>query len=151
VPESDQSYPRAYLYRQIVRAKLYIDAHYADQLDVSRISQEAFFSQYHFIRLFKKTYGLTPHRYLTSVRLDAAMRRLQSGSSVTDVCFDVGFTSLGSFIGLFKRIVGCTPSAYRRLWRERQTGLASTPLKFIPGCFAEAKGWKKAISEKRTI
>ena len=60
-----ENYPKMYLYRCIVQAKLFIDNNYADRIDLSQIADEAFFSRFHFRRLFKQAYGKTPHHYLT--------------------------------------------------------------------------------------
>jgi AraC-like DNA-binding protein len=65
-------YPKVYLYRRIVQAKLFIDTHYADKIDLEHISDEAYFSKFHFIRLFKSIYGKTAHQYLTFVRIEKA-------------------------------------------------------------------------------
>ena len=105
-------YPRVYLYRRIVRAKLFIDNNYSENIDLDNIADEAFFSKFHFIRQFKKFYGKTPHQYLIVVRIEKAMELLRTDIPVSEVCYAVGFESLGSFSGLFKRIVGLTPSAY---------------------------------------
>lgn len=88
-------YPKVYLYRRIVKAKLFIDLNYADKIDVDNISDEAFFSKFHFIRLFKTIYGKTPHQYLTFVRIEKAQQILkQEGNSVSEACTSVGFDSL---------------------------------------------------------
>ncbi len=68
-----EQYPKAYLYRRIVQAKLFIDSNYTDNIDLDNISDEAYFSKFHFTRLFKKIYGRTPHQYLTFVRIEKAM------------------------------------------------------------------------------
>lgn len=136
-------YPKVYLYRRIVQAKLFIDDNYADDIDLHNIADEACFSKFHFMRLFKKAYNRTPHQYLTYVRMEKAKQLLQTGRAVSDVCGDVGFDSLTSFAGLFKRAVGLTPSAYRLLQMEMKAEMAGTPLKFIPACFAAKKGWLK--------
>src|ERR1043166_8607079 len=81
------SYPKVYLYRRIVQAKLYIDSHFAEPLDLDNIADEAFFSKFHFIRLFSKSYGRTPHQYLTFVRIRQAKVLLKKGASVSDTCF----------------------------------------------------------------
>jgi AraC-like DNA-binding protein len=133
--------PKIYLYRRIVLAKLFIDEHFADNIDLDAIAGEAAFSKFHFIRLFKMAYGKTPHQYLTLVRVEKAKLLLQSESSVTDVCFSVGFDGISSFTHLFKRFTQLTPSAYQQLQRQRRQQIAEAPLKFIPGCFAEQKGW----------
>ena len=59
----NDEYQKAYLYRQIVQAKLYIDQHYAENIDVQNIAYQAHFSKFHFLRLFKSIYGKTPHQY----------------------------------------------------------------------------------------
>ncbi|MBV6405944.1 MAG: helix-turn-helix transcriptional regulator [Flavobacteriales bacterium] len=136
-----ESYPKAYLYRRVVKAKCFMDAHYADPLDLTEISSEAAFSRYHFIRLFKAIYGLAPHAYLTRVRMEKAQGLLGRGMQVTDVCMAVGFTSPATFSRLFKRHVGVAPSTYREDQLARAEALALEPLAFIPGCFARFNGW----------
>jgi len=105
-------YPKAYLYRRIVQAKLFIDKSFAENIDLNNIADEAYFSKFHFIRQFKKVYGKTPHQFLTMVRIEKAMQLLRTDVPVSDVCFLVGFESLSSFSGLFKGLVGLSPSAY---------------------------------------
>jgi len=139
-PTSD-TYPKVYLYRRIVQAKLFIDTNYADRIDLDNIADEAYFSKFHFVRLFKKIYGKTPHQYLTVVRIEKAMQLLRTDIPVTEVCFSVGFDSLSSFSGLFKRIVGLAPSAYLAQQQQIKTQILKTPLKFVPGCFADKNGW----------
>lgn len=133
--------PKIYLYRRIVLAKLFIDEHFAEDIDLDAIAGEAAFSKFHFIRLFKMAYGKTPHQYLTLVRIEKAKLLLQEENSVTDVCFSVGFDGISSFTHLFKRFTKLTPSAYQQQQRLRKEAIATAPLKFIPGCFAEQKGW----------
>ena len=138
---SSAQIPTLDLDRRIVLAKLFIDEHFADNIDLDAIAGEAAFSKFHFIRLFKMAYGKTPHQYLTLVRIEKAKLLLQSENSVTDVCFSVGFDGISSFTHLFKRFTQLTPSAYQQLQRQRRQQIAEAPLKFIPGCFAEQKGW----------
>lgn len=140
---SKEEYPKFYLYKRIVQTKLFIDSHFAEKINLNDISDEALFSKFHFIRLFKSIYGKTPHQYLTQVRLDKAQGLLQRNHSVTDVCFQVGFDSLSSFTGLFKRVVKSTPSIYQKRFQERQRQIKEAPLQFIPNCWAENKGWTK--------
>ncbi len=144
-------YPKAYLYRRIVQAKLFIDKNFAGNIELNNIADEAYFSKYHFIRQFKKVYGKTPHQYLTTVRIEKAMQLLRADMPVSDVCFMVGFESLSSFSGLFKRTTGLSPSIYLVQQRKIKAQILNSPLKFVPGCFAEKKGWmkKKAISNKQ--
>ncbi|HEV8590782.1 MAG TPA: AraC family transcriptional regulator [Pyrinomonadaceae bacterium] len=136
-------YPRQYLYMRTVRAKLYIDANFASNIDLSKIADEACFSKFHFVRLFKSIYSRTPHQYLTHVRIERAKEYLAAGETVAYACFKVGFDSISSFTGLFKRRVGRTPHQYQLERLEFKEAVAAKPLSYIPGCFAEKKGWKK--------
>jgi AraC-like DNA-binding protein len=131
-----ENLPKLDLYRRIVQAKLFIDSNYAERIDACDIADEACYSKFHFIRTFKSIYGKTPHQYLTAVRVEKAKELLEQGASVTEVCFAVGFDSLGSFTGLFKRRGGLTPSEYQRQRLERKAEIKKEPLRFIPGCFA---------------
>jgi len=141
--------PKIYLYRRIVLAKLFIDEHFAENINLNDIAGEAFFSKFHFIRLFKKAYGKTPHQYLTTVRIDNAKLILQTEATITDVCYSVGFDGVSSFTHLFKKFTKLTPSAYQQQQRIRKIEMAKSPLKFIPNCFAEQKGWVKKRNFKQ--
>ena len=143
-------YPKQYLYRQIVRAKLFIDANYSSAIDLDNIADVACFSKFHFVRLFKQIYDKTPHQYLTNIRVDRAVEMLENGSSVKVACFAVGFDSVSSFTALFKRRIGQSPDAFQRERSLRKKEMVDIPLKHIPNCFAEKKGWTK-ISNFREI
>ena len=136
-----ERFPKIYLYRRIVQAKLFIDDHFIDNINLDEIADEAYFSKFHFVRQFKKIYGKTPHQYLTTVRIEKAKELLHTNASVREVCFSVGFNSVSSFTGLFKRYTTLTPSVYQQQELKRQQEIKRTPLKFIPNCFAEQKGW----------
>ena len=135
-----QEYPNAYLYTRVVQAKLFIDSHYAKKIDLNNISEEASFSKFHFIRLFKKVYGKTPHQYLTYVRIEKAIALLHRNTPVSEVCYAVGFETLSSFGSLFKRVKGITPSAFLEQQQQTQTNIASKPLAFVPGCYVHQHG-----------
>lgn len=134
-------YPRMYLYRRLVQAKLFIDRHYAEAIDLNCIADEAYFSKFHFIKQFKAIYQQTPHQYLKTVRIEKARQLLQEGTNVSDTCYAVGFESISSFSNLFKRATGSTPSAYLQQHQALKAQVAATPLAYIPGCFAEKYGW----------
>lgn len=138
-----EEYPRVYLYRRIVQAKLFIDNNFADKIDLDNISDEAYFSKYHFIRLFKTIYGKTPHKYLTSVRIEKALQLLRADTPVSEVCFRVGFDSLTSFSGLFRRIVGISPSTYLTQQQQLRSQILKAPLAFVPSCYAHQNGWSE--------
>jgi transcriptional regulator GlxA family with amidase domain len=146
-----ETYPKIYLYKRIVQAKLFIDNHFSERTDLKNIADEAYFSKFHFTRLFKTIYGKTPHQYLIAVRIDKAKELLQTNLSVMEICFAVGFDSVSSFTGLFKRCTHLTPSEYRQNFKQRREQIKKTPLEFIPGCFAGQNGWtqKSNIEEVR--
>jgi len=106
------------------------------------MSGEASFSRFHFMRIFKTTYGKTPHQYLTWVRIERAKLLLKTDMSVSNVCFSVGFESVSTFTTLFKKLVGKTPAYFQQIQAERKRQIAEAPLRFVPGCFAEKSGWK---------
>jgi AraC-like DNA-binding protein len=112
-----------------------MDRTYAQELDVPALARIACVSEAHFIRTFRATFGETPHRYLQRRRVERSMFLLrESGRSVTDICLDVGFNSLGTFTRTFRDIVGETPTAYRK--RAVVTS--------VPTCFAMA--WTRPSS-----
>jgi len=138
-----EEFPRIYLYRRIVQAKIFIDEHFSSSIDLDNIAGEAYFSKYHFIRLFKSAYNKTPHQYLISVRIEKAKDLLKQNLPVIEVCEQVGFESVSSFSGLFKRITGISPSAFQQQELKMRQEIRRVPLKFIPNCFAESNGWIK--------
>ena len=100
--------------RRLLRARDAMDRAYAEPLDVPAIAAIAHASPAHFSRVFRATFGETPGRYLQRRRVERAMFLLrETDRSITDVCFDVGFNSLGTFSRTFHDIVGETPSQYR--------------------------------------
>lgn len=103
-------YPRPSLTKRIVAAKRLIDNRYAEQLDLEMLCRIACVSRYHFIRLFRKYYGCTPHQYVQDVRVARAKRLLREGWSVQAVCHAVGYESPTSFSSLFRRATGVPPS-----------------------------------------
>ena len=134
-------YPKVYLYRRIVQAKLFIDKNYASKIDLSNISDEAYFSKFHFIRLFKSMYGKTPHQYLKYVRIEKAKELLKSEISISEACYSVGFNSISSFSGLFSKTVGVSPSEYVTRHKKTKENTTKNPLSFVPGCYAYQHGW----------
>jgi transcriptional regulator GlxA family with amidase domain len=131
--------------RRLLRARDAMDRAYASPLDVPTLARIACVSEAHFIRTFRVAFGETPNRYLQRRRLERAMFLLRTTErSVTDICMDVGFSSLGTFSRVFRDVVGEPPSAYRR----------RGPLPPVPSCFAMA--WlrpasaapDRAVSEK---
>ena len=110
--------------RRMLRARDAMDRAYAEPLDIAALARIAYVSEAHFIRSFRATFGETPHRYLQRRRVERAMFLLRSSDrSVTDICLETGFTSLGTFSRTFPEIVGEPPSAYR--WRGPLTPVPS--------------------------
>lgn len=143
-------YPKIYLYRRIVQAKLYIDQHYSEKIDLDNISNEAHFSKFHFVRLFKSIYGKTPHQYLTTIRMEAAQQLFKQEKSVTEVCFLVGYDSLSTFSGLFSKEVGKSPTEYLNHFKQRKKEILAKPLSFVPGCYAFMHGWTENSNFEET-
>lgn len=98
----------------VIGIRNYIENNYDVNLNLDLLARIQFVSKFHLIRLFKKYYGLTPRQYLIDKRIAKSKEHLKNGNSVTETCFDVGFTSLGSFSTLFKEKTGKSPSAFRK-------------------------------------
>src|SRR5258706_4781429 len=115
--------------RRLLRARDAMDRAYAEPLDVRAVAAVAHVSQAHFSRSFRAVFGETPHRYLQRRRVERSMFLLrETDRSVTDVCLDVGFGSLGTFSRTFREIVGQSPTTYR----ARAVRIA------VPTCFSRA-------------
>ena len=100
--------------RRLLRARDAMDRTYAQPLDIAALARIALVSEAHFIRTFRATFGETPHRYLQRRRVERSMFLLrETDLPITDICFDVGFSSLGTFSRTFRDIVGLSPTQYR--------------------------------------
>jgi AraC-like DNA-binding protein len=111
------------------RARDLIDRDYAQPLDLDAMAREAGYSRFHFARAFAAAYGETPRAYLTRRRIERAKTLLRTANlSVTEICFLVGFASLGSFSARFRDLVGQSPSEYR------DDVVARSGVPPIPGC-----------------
>jgi AraC-like DNA-binding protein len=110
------------------RARDLMDREYARPLDIAAIARAALMSPAHFSRQFRAAYGETPYTYLMTRRIERAKLLLRGGTSVTEACFAVGCSSLGSFSARFTELVGETPTAYRR---GDHSSLVN-----VPGCIA---------------
>ena len=116
-----------------------MDERFAEPLGVEDVARAAGLSLYHFIREFRRAFGCTPARYLRERRLTRARQLLAvSDLPVTDICFAVGFESLGSFCTLFRKSEGTTPAAYRASQVTRRA--SHPPAAFVPGCFLHMQG-----------
>ncbi|MES9509430.1 AraC family transcriptional regulator [Streptomyces sp. NPDC000609] len=121
--------------RRMLRARDAMDRDYAQSLDVPSLARIAHVSEAHFTRTFRAVFGETPHRYLQRRRVERAMFLLrETDRSVTDICYEVGFGSPGTFSRTFHDIVGRSPRAYRK------EAVAAG----VPTCFTMA--WTRPIS-----
>lgn len=130
----------------MLRARDTMDRSYSEPLDIPTLAAIAHLSASQFARVFKEVYGETPHRYLQRRRVERAMSLLrQTDRPITNIAWDVGFASLGTFGRTFTAVVGCSPSAFRAKYEPVH----------VPSCFIAA--WtrprvgapKSAVSEKR--
>lgn len=126
------------IYQRIATAKVFIDQHYHESIDLEQVSKQAYLSRFYFHRLFTRIYKKTPHQYITQTRLEAAKVLLaKEGISITDVCNRIGFESLGSFSTLFSKQSGYSPQYYRNIaWLKKKLA-KEEPKRFIPHCFIE--------------
>jgi AraC-like DNA-binding protein len=101
--------------RRAVEAALWLDEHSPDEIDLERAAREAGLSPFHFLRLFAKVVGVTPHQYLLRSRLRHAARLLADEErAITDVALDVGFADLSNFVRSFHRAAGVSPGGFRK-------------------------------------
>ena len=121
---------------RLCRSRDVLAACFREQITLDEAVQYAHLSPFHYHRLFTLAFGQTPHEFLTQLRMDEAKRMLaQENESITEICLDIGYSSLGTFSSRFRALAGRSPSEYRRdarrvygsgkLWRRR----------VVPGCF----------------
>jgi AraC-like DNA-binding protein len=119
--------------RRMLRARDAMDRAFAQPLDIPALARLAHSSPAHFSRQFRAVFGETPHRYLQRRRVERAMELLrETDRPVTEICFDVGFNSLGTFSRTFSEIVGESPSSYRKRFVDGGAALG------VPACWAMA-------------
>jgi AraC-like DNA-binding protein len=121
--------------RHLLRAKDLADGRYFEPITVSDLAGAAGMSRAHFSREFRRAFGESPHQYLLTRRLERAAALLRNTDrTVTEICFAVGLSSLGSFTTTFRRVYGTTPQAYRSAFPPARRHIR------IPGCVAQAYG-----------
>jgi len=121
--------------RHLLRAKDLADSRYFEPLAVADLAQAAGLSPAHFSREFRRTFGEAPHQYLLTRRLERAAALLRNTDrSVTEICFDVGLSSVGSFVASFGRAYGAPPLAYRGTFPPAERHIR------VPDCVARAYG-----------
>jgi AraC-like DNA-binding protein len=121
--------------RHLLRAKDLADARYAEALGVDDLARAAGLSRAHFSREFRRAFGVSPHAYLLTRRMERAARLLRTTDhNVAEVCMDIGLQSVGSFTTSFKRTYGKTPLEYRASFPP------AAAFAIVPGCVMRAYG-----------
>lgn len=144
IPQRPSLLPVASL-RRLCTARDLIRDCYTERVSLADCALEAGISPSHLLRSFRAVFGETPKEFHTRLRIEQAKHLLTvTDRSVTEVCFDVGFSSLGTFSVLFKRQVGYSPKDFRRRIRCWVTMPGYSPWVYVPSCFATRfGGWPK--------
>jgi AraC-like DNA-binding protein len=126
-------------FARLCRARDYLGDCYRERVRLENAAGKACLSRFHFNRLFARAFGETPHEFVTRRRIEEAKKLLlRDTESVTDICFAVGYESLGSFSTRFRSLTGLSPASFRREARLAFGGFASHwPLYFIPACYQQ--------------
>jgi AraC-like DNA-binding protein len=125
-------------FRRLCRGRDLLAAEYQSRVLLAQAAREACLSEFHFHRLFRATFGQTPHHFLTRLRMDRARQMLASERTVTEVCFEVGYESLGSFSSKFRAQFGRSPVEFQREIRRIFGYNAPWRVLMVPGCFLQA-------------
>lgn len=102
-------------FARVRQSKAFMEEHYPDKIVLNDLAKAAFMSRFHYLRMFRRMYGLTPRAYLRDLRIRKAKDLIRTGLSVTQVCFDTGYDSVSTFSAAFKKCTGHTPREYRRM------------------------------------
>lgn len=122
--------------RRLHRGRDFLAARFSGGPRLEDAAAEAGYSAYYFHRLFTDTFGETPHEFLTRLRMERARKLLLAGShSVTDICFELGFESLGSFSTRFRTLTGHSPAGFRKQARSLFGGWQRAALFYVPACY----------------
>jgi len=132
--------PRLYdltTFARVCRARDFLGDCWRDRVTLENAAKQACLSPFHFNRVFTQVFGETPHEFVTKMRVEEAKKMLLAGDrSVTEICFEVGYESLGSFSARFRSLTGLSPKEFRRQARVAFGGFAAHwPLYYIPACF----------------
>lgn len=124
-------------FARLCRARDYLAAHYAHPVFLPDAARQACLSPFYFNRLFTQAFHETPHEFVTRRRIEQAKKLLLADNhSVTEICFEIGYQSLGSFSARFHSLTGLSPATFRGEARRTFAGFgARWPLYYIPACF----------------
>jgi AraC-like DNA-binding protein len=125
---------RGVVLQRLVRARDFLHAELRNAPTLDDLARASGLSRAHLSRQFSATFGVAPHQYLIALRLDHAKRSLAAGASVTEVCYQLGYESLGSFSTSFHRHLGVTPRAWQQRTRPFVQSLG-VPMLFVPACW----------------
>jgi AraC-like DNA-binding protein len=126
--------------RRLLNARDLVHARLEEGVALARLADEAGLSRAHFCRSFRRAFGVSPHEYLVQLRMHQAQNLLAKGASVTEACFGVGFSSLGTFSRVFAARYGESPRAWQRRVRVTLPSAELWPAVWIPGCYLMAYG-----------
>jgi AraC-like DNA-binding protein len=127
-------------FRRLCRGRDLLASEYQTRVLLQHAAREACLSEFHFHRLFRATFGETPHDFLTRLRLERARQMLASDRAVTEVCFEIGYESLGSFSSKFRAYFGRSPAEYQREVRRVFGYSAPWRIVPVPACFLRMWG-----------
>lgn len=109
----EEAYLPAKQYALIRQSKSFMQQYYAQKIELNDLAKAAFLSRFHYVRIFKQMYGMTPRTYLRDMRIAQAKTRLKQGESITDTCFNVGYESVTTFSSVFKKCTGFSPKEFQ--------------------------------------
>lgn len=129
---------RYFQYKKICSGRDYLQKHYTDSFSLTKVAKYSCMSQYHFSRVFTNVFGESPNTFVAELRIEKAKKMLITENfSISEICAEVGYSSVGSFSSLFSEKVGISPSKYRRKLRSLANEPHSFPMQSIPLCFAQ--------------
>jgi AraC-like DNA-binding protein len=125
------------VFRRLVVIRDQLIAEPGEAMALRDLARAAGMSRFHFLRRWKEAFGVTPHEDITRLRIARAKTLLAGDrASVTDICFDLGFSSLGSFSTMFAERAGCPPSAWRKRFYQVTTAMHDRSVLVIPWCYS---------------
>ena len=131
-------------FARLVRSRDFLAANLDRRITLDEAAGVACLSPFHYQRMFKRAFGETPHEFLTRIRLDRAKELLSNDNlPITEVCLEVGYSSLGTFSSAFASVYGASPSDYRRLVRRVFPVGLVVPYRFVPTCFL--RWWRTSV------
>jgi AraC-like DNA-binding protein len=129
---------RHFQYKKICLGRDYLQEYYTDSFSLSRVAEYSCMSQFYFSRVFTNVFGESPNTFVTRLRIEKAKKMLITKNlSISEICAEVGYSSVGSFSSLFSEKVGMSPSQYRRKLRSLANDPNCFPMQSIPLCFSQ--------------